>query len=287
MFSDYKQLLRMHQWVKNLFVFAPIFFSGMILEETSLAKAIIAFMAFCFVSSSIYIINDYRDADLDRQHPKKKNRPIARGVIAPKGALGVSLMIFLTGMSLASTLSINFMAILAFYAAMNIAYSYYLKNMALYDIVVIAIGFVLRVFAGSVATGIPLSSWVVVITFLLALFLAFAKRRDDCVIFEQTGESMRACIKGYSLQFVDISMAIVASVTMISYILYAVETSRSGTHEYLYLTSFFVLFGLLRYLQIAFVEGGAGEPTKVVVRDPHILAQLTMFIFTFGFFLYG
>lgn len=287
MLSDYRQLLRMHQWIKNLFVFAPLFFGGMLFDGPMLLQSLVAFASFCFISSSVYIMNDYKDADLDRLHPKKKNRPIARGVIAPKGALLVGVMIFMTGMALATTISSPFIAIVSGYALMNIAYSFWLKHMALYDIIIIALGFVLRVFAGSVSTGIPLSSWVVIITFLLALFLAFAKRREDCGIYEKTGEERRASIAGYSLNFVDTSMAIVASVTMVSYILYAVEASANGSNEYLYLTSFFVLIGLLRYLQIAFVEGGAGEPTKVVTRDRHLMVQVGMFVMSFGYLLYA
>jgi 4-hydroxybenzoate polyprenyltransferase len=171
---------------------------------------------------------------------------------------------------------------------MNIAYSVHLKHMAIIDITIIAVGFVLRLFIGSVVTGISLSHWIVIMTFLLALFMALSKRRDDVLIYEKVGKKMRRVIGGYSLQFLDIAMAIMASVVIVSYIMYTSSSEvmeRLGS-DYLYLTALFVIMGVMRYLQITFVLLNSGSPTQIVLKDRFIQSTLLLWFISFIWILY-
>lgn len=282
------RLIRPHQYVKNLFIFMPLFFAGQIHNIELLLNTIIGFIAFSLAASAIYILNDYQDMEEDRQHPKKKSRPLASGAISTSQA--VIIMVLLGGVSftLMSLLSIKAAGILLAYVAMNIAYSFSLKHVAILDVTIIAIGFVLRLFVGAVVTDIPLSVWIVVMTFLLALFMALAKRRDDVLIYMETGKKMRNVIDGYNLQFLDTAMAIMASVVVVAYTIYTTTDSvieRVGS-EYLYLTSLFVVLGILRYLQIAFVHKDSGSPTKIVLKDLFMQLVLIGWIISFVWILY-
>lgn len=171
---------------------------------------------------------------------------------------------------------------------MNIAYSFYLKHVAILDIVIIAIGFVLRLFVGSAVTDIQLSMWIVLMTFLLALFMALAKRRDDMLIYLDTGKKMRKVIDGYNLQFLDTAMAIMASVVIVAYTIYTAspEVVARVHSNYLYLTSLFVIIGVLRYLKIAFIHKDSGSPTKIVLKDRFMQLTLLGWIVTFGWIIY-
>jgi len=212
--------MRPHQYIKNLFIFLPLFFALKITDPTLLLNAIIAFIAFSFTASAIYTLNDYHDIEEDRQHPKKKDRPLASGAISKSQAIIIMSVLFISGFTLMASLSLKAAGILTAYVVMNIAYSFYLKHVAILDVVIIAIGFVLRLFIGSAVTDIPLSMWIVIMTFLLALFMALAKRRDDVLIYLDTGKKMRKVIDGYNLQFLDTAMAIMASVVIVAYTIY-------------------------------------------------------------------
>jgi len=275
--------MRPHQYVKNIFIFLPMFFALKITHTDLLLQAFIAFIAFSLTASAIYILNDYHDIEEDREHPKKRNRPLASGAISKKEALGIMSILFLVGTLLMLSLSLQATAILLSYIVMNIAYSFYLKHVAILDVTIIAIGFVLRLFIGSAVTGIALSMWIVIMTFLLALFLALAKRRDDVLIYLSTGKKMRKVIDGYNLPFLDGAMMIMASVVIVAYTLYTTSTAR---YEHLYLTSLFVILGIMRYLQIAFVEENSGSPTKIVLRDHFTQLTLLGWILSFGWILY-
>ena len=185
-------------------------------------------------------------------------------------------------------LSWNAVGILTAYAVMNIAYSFHLKHVAILDVTIIAIGFVLRLFIGSAVTGIPLSMWIVVMTFLLALFMALAKRRDDVLIFMETGKKMRKVIDGYNLQFLDTAMAIMASVVIVAYTIYTTSTDVTARFhtQYLYLTSLFVILGIMRYLQIAFVHLDSGSPTRIVLKDRFMQLTILAWIISFAWILY-
>jgi len=280
--------MRPHQYIKNIFIFLPLFFALKITDTHLLLNAFIAFVAFSLTASAIYALNDYHDIEEDRQHPTKKNRPLAAGTITRPQAKIIIAILFFVGFSLMALLSLKAVIIVIAYIIINIAYSLQLKHIAILDITIIAIGFVLRLFVGSAATDIPLSMWIVIITFLLALFMALAKRRDDVLIFLETGKKMRRVIDGYNLQFLDTAMAIMASVVIVSYVMYATSTEAiTRVHsEYLYLTSFFVILGIMRYLQITFVFKDSGSPTKIVMEDRFMQCILICWMISFAWILY-
>jgi 4-hydroxybenzoate polyprenyltransferase len=282
------KLLRPDHYIKNLFIFLPLFFALKITDLPLLFNAFLAFIAFSLTASAVYILNDFHDIEEDRHHPKKKFRPLASGEISKPQALKIMGVLALTGFGLMAALSMKAFLILAFYVAMNIAYSFRLKHLAILDVTIIAIGFVLRLFIGSAVTEIPLSMWIVVMTFLLALFMALAKRRDDVLIFLDTGKKMRKAIDGYNLQFLDTAMAIMASVVIVAYTIYTTspDVVAKMHSDYLYLTALFVILGILRYLQIAFVFKDSGSPTRIVLKDRFMQATLLGWALTFAWILY-
>lgn len=262
-------LLRVHQWIKNAFVFLPLFFAGRFLETGLIARTAFGFAAFSMVSSAVYILNDYIDIPLDRQHPEKKLRPLASGTVSKPFALGLLGILAAAGFALAAWLDAWFLGILAFYFAMNVAYSLKLKHIAIFDISIIAVGFVLRVHAGGQIGDVPISQWIVIMTFLLALFLALAKRRDDVLIMEESGDMMRPAVGGYNLEFVNSAMTAMAAIITVAYIMYTVspEVEARMGNRFLYGTTFFVILGLLRYFQVSMVYKKSGSPTKVLLKD--------------------
>lgn len=282
--KHYLQLMRIHQWVKNFFIFLPLFFSFKMDHILLLIADLWAFVGFCLIASSIYIINDWNDIATDRLHPEKRNRPLASGAINKKVALlmivslvavGVSVYIFVLGNYIA-------LALLVSYFILNIFYSLRLKHIPVIDISIVAIGFVIRIFIGGVVTDTPLSRWIVVMTFLLAIFLALGKRRDDVVIYEGTGDKVRKNVDGYNIPFLNVAIVLVAAVMMVAYIMYTISpevTERNGDN--LYLTSFFVFVGLFRYLQIIFVEERSGNPTLIFLKDNFIRIIIILWIISF------
>jgi 4-hydroxybenzoate polyprenyltransferase len=280
--------MRPHQYIKNLFIFLPLFFALKITDISLLLTAFFAFIAFSLTASAIYTLNDYRDIEEDRQHPKKKNRPLASGAISKSQAIIIIIILGIAGFILMATLSLNAVGILTAYVMMNIAYSFYLKHVAILDVIIIAIGFVFRLFIGSAVTGIILSMWIVIMTFLLALFMALAKRRDDVLIYLDTGKKMRKVIDGYNLQFLDTAMAIMASVVIVAYTIYTTsgEVIERVHSEYLYFTALFVILGIMRYLQVAFVLQDSGSPTKIVLKDYFMQLTLLGWIISFAWILY-
>ena len=285
----YIHLLRPLQWLKNGFVFAPIFFSSNLLKWDLFWPTLIVFMAFCLISSAIYCFNDLHDVEADRLHPKKRLRPIASGAVSVRS--GYVMMIVCTigaFLLLPFAQSINtpyLYLILTTYWLMNIAYCLWLKQYALIDVTIIAIGFVMRVLIGGLTTDIWISHWLVLMTFLVTLFLAFTKRNDDYRIYEQTGLKPRVSITGYNKTFINEATAIIAAVTLVCYIMYTMSEeviARMGT-RYVYLTSGWVLAGMLRYLQNMIVFGLSGSPTKSLVKDHFI--QFCIVGWTASFFI--
>lgn len=287
-FLEYVKLLRPHQYVKNLFIFVPLFFALQITNKAYLLSALIAFIAFSGSASAVYILNDYLDIEDDRQHPKKKLRPLASGAVNKGVAIVIMTLLWVFSCILMNSLSLTALGILLSYIVLNIAYSFSLKHVAILDVIVISIGFVLRLFIGSAVTGIHLSQWIVIMTFLLALFMALAKRRDDVLIFQDTGQKMRKVIDGYNLPFLDAAMMIMGSVVIVAYILYttAAITIQRPHSEFLYLTSLFVILGIMRYLQVTFVEKDSGSPTKILIKDRFMHMTIVFWILSFAWILY-
>lgn len=266
----YIRLLRCHQWLKNLFVFAPAFFANRLFHLGAFSRTFLAFCAFSLVASAVYIFNDLNDVEFDRAHPQKCRRPIAAGEVLRPHAISIALVCLLSGLLVSAFLGVGCVVVLLAYVVLNVLYSLSLKRVAVLDIFIISLGFILRLLMGGEAINLGLSAWISVMTFLLAMFLALAKRRDDLVI-EGGEKSVRAAIDGYNLQFIDISLAIMASVVLVAYLMYCLSPEvmqRMG--ENTYLTFVFVVLGLLRYLQITFVFGESGSPTMVLIRDKFI-----------------
>jgi decaprenyl-phosphate phosphoribosyltransferase len=275
-------LMRVDQYIKNVFIFLPVFFSLQLSNTSLILSSFFAFIAFSMVASAVYIINDLHDIDEDSAHPVKKLRPLASGTISKIHAVIIMMVLLLFGILLFLSLSLKATLITVFYFFMNIAYTFYLKRIAIIDINIISIGFVLRLFVGSSVTNIILSKWIIIMTFLLALFLALSKRRDDVIIFSDTGIKIRKSIDGYNLEFLDAAMSIMASIVIVAYTIY----TASFNSEYLYLTTFFVILGILRYLKIALVHKNCGSPTRIVYGDKFMKLILISWIVSFSIILY-
>ncbi len=290
--KHYLKLIRTSQWVKNIFVFAPLFFSNSLFDKEQTIATTLTFLSFCFISSSIYCLNDLHDAEADRLHPQKCKRPIASGAVSVKNGYITMMLCALLSFGILTFVDCPNLAylyiIIGGYWLMNIAYCLKLKHYAIIDVVIIAIGFVLRVLAGGFATDIWVSHWLVLMTFLLALLLAFTKRYDDFTIFEQTGSKPRVSITGYNKAFIQEATAIIAAITMVCYIMYTMSEeviARMGT-RYLYLTSGWVLAGVLRYLQNMIVYNQSGSPTKSLVKDQFIHLCIVGWIISFFVIIY-
>ncbi len=256
---------------------------------TLFTNTLLSFISFSCCASAVYILNDYCDIEADRLHPRKKKRPLASGTIPLPNAFILMSSLLIFGFSLMIWLSPRASCVLAGYVLMNIGYCFGLKKVSILDVTLIATGFVLRLFIGATVGNIPLSMWIIVITFLLALFLALAKRRDDVLVFLKTGKKMRESIDGYTLQFVDAAMMIMASIVIVSYLLYTTSTEViSKLHsEYLYLTAVFVVLGVMRYLQIALVEENSGSPTEVLLHDRFMQMTIIGWLAAFYWILYA
>lgn len=286
----YIWLARPHQFVKNIFVLLPIFFGHKLADPGALLNGLYAFLAFCFTSAAIYVINDLLDINEDRLHPVKRNRPLASGTILPRNAHLFSFLLAMAALFFSFLVdSGQFRLVLLSYFILNILYCTALKKIALVDICCIGIGFVLRVVAGAAAIQVPLSHWIVMVTFLLALFLALAKRRDDVLLANDEGRMVRSNIGRYNLEFISGAMVLMASVTVVSYIMYTVSPGVIMQHgsDKIYLTGFWVILGFLRYLQVTFVENRSGSPTMVLLKDYFLQLVLFCWLGTFFILIYA
>ena len=266
------KVIRCRQWIKNTFVLLPIFFGGSLLDTNDIIAGIITFFAFCFAASSIYCLNDLVDVEADRKHPVKCHRPIASGEVSKTEAYTLMVSLLILSILVVFLLPNNKWqvgSVILFYWLMNVGYCVELKKHAIIDVCIIAFGFILRILAGGLAAEIILSNWIVLMTFLLTLFLSFAKRRDDVVRMEETGEAPRNNTIRYNLTFINQAITITGTAALVCYIMYTVspEVMNKFHTPYLYLTSIFVLVGLLRYIQLSVVDKKSGDPTKIILKD--------------------
>lgn len=275
----YLRLIRVKQWLKNVFVFLPIFFAGKILDLNLLLNSIIAFFSFSFIASSIYIINDYTDIEKDRMHPEKKNRPLAAGKIPINHAIIVFLFLVIASYFFGYfTHSWGVILIISVYFIMNLAYSFNLKHIAIIDVSIIAIGFLLRIYMGGFATNLPISVWAVLITFFLALVMALGKRRGELINVQLTGQTRKA-LDGYNLQFIDIAITMVSTCFVVCYIMYTLDpVIKMNFHYYIVYTSLFAVIGILRYLQLTFVYNKTESPTNMIYTDLFLQIDLAIWI---------
>lgn len=281
-------LMRPHQYTKNLFIFLPLFFAFRHTEVELIVLAVVSFIAFSLTAGGMYILNDWFDREEDKLHPKKKNRPIASGKISASTALMFMGILLIAGSAVALFVSPEVFYLIVLYIVLNIAYSARLKHIPIIDISVVSSGFVIRLMVGGIATGVFISHWIIIMTFLLALFLALAKRRDDVLIFLRTQQKTRKLIDGYTIKFLDSAMIMSASVVLLAYILWSISPDVTARLESdrIYLTAVFVVIGILRYMQIAFVDENSGNPTEVLLHDRFLQLILIGWIGSFVWLLY-
>ena len=285
------KVARPTHWIKNIFVFLPVFFGGALLNSTEVVAAALTFMSFSLAASAIYCLNDIIDVDADRAHPVKCKRPIASGSITIPQAYGmmtVSLLLSILLMFLLPEGHAKSILVIIAYFVINVAYCLRLKEYAIIDVCIIASGFVLRILAGGYATGVHLSKWIVLMTFLLTLFLAFAKRRDDVLRMNTTGRAPRKNTSRYNLTFINQAITITGSVMVVCYVMYTVspEIIAQFATDKLYLTSILVILAILRYLQISVVDEKSGDPVKVALSDRATQLILLAWLLSFLIIIY-
>jgi 4-hydroxybenzoate polyprenyltransferase len=285
---DFWQLLRPTQWSKNTVLFAALIFSKHLFVASDVAMVAAAFVCFCCVASGAYVMNDIRDCERDRQHPLKSRRPLPSGRVARSAAVAVSLALMTVGLAGSFALGLGFGVLCAFYLVLQVFYTFAFKEMVILDVMSIATGFVVRAVAGGVVIGVPVSPWLIICTFLLALFLGFSKRRHELVLLEDRATEHRAALREYSPYFLDQMISVVTASTVVAYAIYTASPEvqeKLGTDK-LYLTVPFVLFGIFRYLYLVHQREEGGNPTQLLLSDQPLLIDVVLWIVTASLVLY-
>ena len=280
--SPYLKLLRPHQWVKNGFVLAPLIFAGKLLYVPSLILGVSAFAVFCLASSGVYTFNDIFDREQDRNHPRKRNRPVASGKIGVLSAALVGAGLFVTSILGALIIGKAFFLWVSFYLLLQFGYNIAFRNIVILDILAIAMGFVIRAVAGSVAIGVVISPWLILCSLLIALFLGFAKRRQEIVLLGDAAAEHRSILKDYSVPLLDQLIGIVTAATIVCYAIYTLTpevTQRLGS-RYMILTLPFVLYGIFRYLYLVHIHEKGGSPTRDLLTDTPLLLSIGLWTIT-------
>ncbi|MDA0578200.1 MAG: decaprenyl-phosphate phosphoribosyltransferase [Verrucomicrobia bacterium] len=291
---DILTAMRPSQWTKNALVLAAFFFAlGDQSQHITLAQgptvALPAALLFCLASSGVYLLNDVRDIAADRAHPRKRNRPIAAGRLTPVFSLSLALLLLAAGLSGAYLLAPAFALVMCAYLIIQLLYSLGLKHVALLDVFVIAAGFVLRAIAGAVVLSVTISPWLLLCTFLLALFLALCKRRQEKLVVAELGHESRRSLEGYNERVLDLFIAIAAGATIVAYAIYTMSdatVAKFGTH-YLGFTIPFVIFGVFRYLDLAYRLQRGERPEMVLLTDIPILLNLALYALTVALIFFG
>jgi 4-hydroxybenzoate polyprenyltransferase len=280
--------MRPAQWTKNLAVFAALIFAQKFFSLPLLLRAAGAFLVFCVISGALYILNDVHDRDEDRAHPKKSQRPIARGDISRSGATALFLVFVAAGLAAAFFLGRGFFFAVLVYFLLQIAYTFELKQVVILDIFVIAAGFVIRVVAGGLVIAVPISSWLIICTMLLALLLSMGKRRHELVLLEEKAVEHRPILKEYSAYLLDQMIAVVTASTLIAYCLYTISpetVAKFGTSNLVF-TAPFVLYGIFRYLYLVHLKGKGGSPEEIILQDKPMLLNIVLWILAVILVLY-
>jgi len=287
--QDIIRALRPYQWIKNVLVFAGLFFSLSLFNGPLVMKAVMGFLSFVFASSSVYLFNDIIDIKEDRLHPVKKHRPIPAGRISRTEAILLSVTLFILAI-LIPVLMINywFVGIIIAYLLVNISYSFYLKRFVILDVFMISIGFLLRAMAGIVAIEVKISPWIIICTFLLALFLALGKRRGEFVELNDKAEKHRKSLKGYSLAFIDNLLGIVCASTIVTYALYTIadDTVERFQTQMLILTTPVVIYMVFRYLYMLQYKEMGEDPTKMIFNDRPLIIGGLIWVVMVGLIIY-
>jgi 4-hydroxybenzoate polyprenyltransferase len=266
--------MRPRQWTKNLLVFAGLIFSGRFTDAESVKLVLLTFAAFCLVSSAGYLLNDVLDRDSDREHPEKRQRPVASGALSRGTATIAAVVLLVAGLAVGAVVNTAALLALGAYVANQAFYVFAGRAIPIVDVFVIAIGFLIRAVAGAAVLGVVISPWLLLCTLMLALFLGFSKRRHELALESNSRSSLR----GYSLDVTDQFIGITAACTVLSYSLYAVQSETAAEHPLLYLTIPFPLFGVFRYLQLVHMEGDGGNPDATLLTDPWIAGSVIAWI---------
>jgi 4-hydroxybenzoate polyprenyltransferase len=280
--------LRPAQWLKNALVFAPLVFAHQALERDALVRSLVVFVLFCLASGAVYLVNDLLDRASDREHPVKRRRPIAAGELSPATAGAAAALIGAGALAAAALLDPHLAFVVAAYLLVNLLYSRVLKHLVILDVMTIAAGFVLRVVAGGIAVGVPLSAWLLLCTSLLALFLGFGKRRHELVLLEVNASTHRPILSEYSPYFLDQLIAVVTTSTLVTYALYTMDPAvrQKLDTPYLPLTIPFVLYGIFRYLYLVHQKQEGGDPSQIIFRDRPLLVDVLLWAATAFAILY-
>jgi 4-hydroxybenzoate polyprenyltransferase len=288
LFKALIRALRPKQWTKNVIVFAALVFSGQLVDPAQAGKAALAFALFCLLSGSGYLLNDLLDRERDRRHPLKAKRPIASGALPPSTAWVVFFFLAGGSLGMAFFLSVPFGYAALAYFLLQIAYSLWLKAAVILDVFAIAAGFVLRAVAGAEVIAVEISSWLLVCTMLLALFLGLCKRRHELVLLEEEAGGHRASLASYSTLLLDQMIAVVTASTVVAYALYTMadETVQKFQTDGLKYTLPFVLYGIFRYLYLVHQKEEGGNPETTLLTDRPLLVNLAMYALAVGYILY-
>lgn len=280
--------LRPEQWIKNLFIFAGILFSQNFFNLALLLKVVLAFFTFCLLSGAVYILNDLVDLECDRRNDARSRRPMASGRLKPSFAVLSLVILIPLLLGLSYCLGIYFFLVALIYFLVQLSYSFYLKHIVILDVFAIAFGFVLRVIAGAVVISVEFSSWLLICTFLLALFLGLSKRRHELVIAGEKAQTDRKVLGEYSSYLLDQMISVVTASTVIAYIFYTVspETiTKFGTKNLIY-TIPFVLYGIFRYLYLIHQKEKGGNPERILVTDKPLIINILLWVIAVGVILY-
>ena len=281
MILNYLKLLRVPQWIKNFFVFVPLLFSQHLFDKDYFLTILLAFVVFCFTSSLIYVINDIIDISADKAHPIKKNRPLPAGLISSQSALIVAIALVAAIVILIPQLNIEFHYFVIAFILLNVLYSFWFKHIVILDVFSIALGFTIRVLAGAVVISVPISSWLILTTMFISLFLGVMKRHSELILVaESENAPSRKVLSQYSLNFADQMATVAAAGVIICYALYTVSertVSAFGTENLIYTTPF-VVYGIFRFMYLEYISNKGDNTTKVVFTDLQII--LTVIIYT-------
>ena len=281
--------MRPTQWPKNVFVLAPLVFGRLLGDRAAIVHAFLAVVAFCLASSAVYLGNDLKDREEDRNHPLKRHRPLAAGTLPVPVAVVALVLLAAAALALAWYLGTGFALVLGLYIALNALYTGGLKHVVILDVMILSAGFVLRVLAGAAATGVQVSSWLLLCTIFLSLFLGFSKRRHEITLLAEGATSQRRVLHHYSEAFLDQMINVVTASAVVSYALYAVapETVEKYHTQHLVYTIPMVLFGIFRYLYLTYQQSGDRNPTEAILRDAPFLINMVLWGLAAVWIVYG
>lgn len=281
--------LRPSQWTKNLIIFAGLIFGQRLLDPGAILHAAAAFVVFCALSGVVYLVNDVADREADRQHPLKRFRPIASGEVSVGAAMGVAAVLAAAAVAAAFALRLEFGIVAVAYLALQAMYSGPFKHIVIIDVLTIAIGFVLRAAAGAIVIAEPVSHWLLIVTILLALFLALSKRRHELVLLAEGATNHRRILQEYSPYLLDQMISVVTASTLVAYAIYTVspETTQKFNTDKLGLTLPFPLYGIFRYLYLVHQKEGGGSPSDLLLNDRPLLLCVALWAVTVALIIYG